>query len=196
MKRLSGIAALAVGLALAGAANAATYVVAAMGNSSSGGAGLPTIALNAGDVFSVSASTDDLWSAGALPRFSDADGLTGNRFATATDDSGQPVGTLIGANFGLWNQHGVSLPFGSLVGELGGVFQFLGTSFSGPAWASGTLNLYYWDSNNGDNFGDIKVDITQRGGGGVPEPASWALMITGFGLTGALLRRRRILAVA
>ena len=28
-------------------------------------------------------------------------------------------------------------------------------------------------------------------GGGVPEPASWALMITGFGLMGATLRRRR-----
>ena len=28
------------------------------------------------------------------------------------------------------------------------------------------------------------------GSGGVPEPASWALMIVGFGLTGAALRRR------
>ncbi len=32
--------------------------------------------------------------------------------------------------------------------------------------------------------------------GGVPEPASWALLIAGFGLTGAALRRRRALAVA
>ena len=31
---------------------------------------------------------------------------------------------------------------------------------------------------------------------GVPEPAAWALMITGFGLTGAALRRRRVLAPA
>jgi hypothetical protein len=30
----------------------------------------------------------------------------------------------------------------------------------------------------------------------VPEPASWALMIGGFGLTGAALRRRRVAAVA
>jgi hypothetical protein len=30
--------------------------------------------------------------------------------------------------------------------------------------------------------------------GGVPEPASWGLMITGFALTGAALRRRRVLA--
>lgn len=32
------------------------------------------------------------------------------------------------------------------------------------------------------------------GTGGVPEPASWALLIAGFGLTGAVLRRRRGLA--
>jgi hypothetical protein len=30
--------------------------------------------------------------------------------------------------------------------------------------------------------------------GGVPEPASWALMIVGFGAAGAMLRRRRTLA--
>jgi hypothetical protein len=29
------------------------------------------------------------------------------------------------------------------------------------------------------------------GGGGVPEPSTWALMISGFGLAGAMLRRRR-----
>ncbi|HEY0437847.1 MAG TPA: PEPxxWA-CTERM sorting domain-containing protein, partial [Phenylobacterium sp.] len=32
------------------------------------------------------------------------------------------------------------------------------------------------------------------GGGGVPEPAAWALMLGGFGLAGAALRRRGILA--
>jgi hypothetical protein len=31
---------------------------------------------------------------------------------------------------------------------------------------------------------------------GVPEPASWALLIGGFGLSGAMLRRRRALAAA
>lgn len=30
----------------------------------------------------------------------------------------------------------------------------------------------------------------------VPEPATWAMMITGFGLTGAVMRRRRRVAVA
>ncbi|HPU15624.1 MAG TPA: PEPxxWA-CTERM sorting domain-containing protein [Polymorphobacter sp.] len=35
------------------------------------------------------------------------------------------------------------------------------------------------------------VRLDDLGGGVVPEPASWALMIAGFGMTGAALRRRR-----
>ena len=33
--------------------------------------------------------------------------------------------------------------------------------------------------------------VAPIGGGGVPEPAAWALMIAGFGLTGSMLRRKR-----
>ncbi len=32
--------------------------------------------------------------------------------------------------------------------------------------------------------------VANGGGGGVPEPATWALMLTGFGLAGAAIRRR------
>lgn len=40
--------------------------------------------------------------------------------------------------------------------------------------------------------GDFEVDHLQFGtAGAVPEPAAWALMISGFGLAGASLRRRR-----
>ena len=34
------------------------------------------------------------------------------------------------------------------------------------------------------------------GGGAVPEPASWAMMIVGFGGVGAAMRRRRTLTAA
>lgn len=35
------------------------------------------------------------------------------------------------------------------------------------------------------------IMVTDLASGAVPEPASWALMITGFGLVGSALRRRR-----
>jgi len=179
--------AFAASAVVAGAAAAADFTVSAFGNSSSGtGVGLATISLAAGQQFTVSVDPNDLWSAGALPRWSNADGLTGNRFATGTDESGQPAGTLIGQDFGLNTQNGLSAPFGTLVGELGGVFEVLGTHFSGPAWNSGTLTLFYWDSNNFDNTGSVLASVVA-----VPEPASWTLMIGGFGLAGAMLRRRR-----
>ena len=38
---------------------------------------------------------------------------------------------------------------------------------------------------------DPAITVTATGGGVVPEPASWALMIAGFGLTGVALRRRQ-----
>ena len=43
-----------------------------------------------------------------------------------------------------------------------------------------------------ENWTFASQDIVPTGG--VPEPASWALMISGFGLMGAALRRRRMLA--
>lgn len=47
--------------------------------------------------------------------------------------------------------------------------------------------------------------LTQRAGGGygyaavtgsVPEPANWALLIAGFGLTGATMRRRSVVQIS
>lgn len=44
-----------------------------------------------------------------------------------------------------------------------------------------------------DTYGRFTLTVTtpEQGGGGVPEPASWALMIGGMGLAGASLRSRR-----
>jgi len=39
-------------------------------------------------------------------------------------------------------------------------------------------------------------NVAQSVGTGVPEPATWALMISGFGLAGAALRRRRTMVAA
>ena len=54
--------------------------------------------------------------------------------------------------------------------------------------------------NGGDPFQLRVNELTHAAlggtGGAVPEPASWALMIGGFGMAGAALRRRRAVAVA
>jgi hypothetical protein len=43
----------------------------------------------------------------------------------------------------------------------------------------------------GQAFGGLEQIATA---GGVPEPATWALMIGGFGLAGAALRRKALVA--
>jgi hypothetical protein len=172
-------------LALAAlSSQAATFTVDAMNNSSSGGTGLASITLAAGEAFTVSSSLDDLWSAGALPRWSDANGLTGPRFANGADDSGESVGTQIGTDFGMWTQNGHSSAYGSLVAEIGGQWITLGANSSGVAPAAGTLNLYYWDSNNGDNTGAITFNISA-----VPEPSTYLML--GVGLMALTVLRKR-----
>ncbi|HQM88355.1 MAG TPA: pyruvate-binding protein, partial [Methylotenera sp.] len=84
---------------------AAVYQVKAYDNSTSGGTGVAVAAFNVGDAFTVSVNPLDLWNAGALPRWSNANGLTGNLFATGGDDANGdlPSGTAgvqIGQSFG------------------------------------------------------------------------------------------------
>lgn len=52
----------------------------------------------------------------------------------------------------------------------------------------------YYPSMYQTALGEVTVQEASMtvGGGSVPEPATWALMLTGFGLIGAVLRRRRI----
>lgn len=52
---------------------------------------------------------------------------------------------------------------------------------------------------NGLSGGDQALDIRVKVGAGatvVPEPATWAMMIMGFGAAGAVLRRRRTMVLA
>ncbi|MEO5688644.1 MAG: PEP-CTERM sorting domain-containing protein [Burkholderiaceae bacterium] len=180
------LTAVATALLLASTAQAATTVtVDAFADSYNGGAGAGLdsgLLLAAGESFSVTAAASDLWSAGGLPRWSNADGLTGDTYATGSDESGQLAGTQIGTNFGPY----AGFFYGELVGQIGtGAYFAIGTNFSGTANASGALKLFYWDSNNGDNSGSVVATIST-----VPEPGSIALMLAGLGIIGGLARRR------
>lgn len=185
--------ALACAIAASAMANAASgdFVVDALANSTNGGSGQETFALVAGQQFSVSVDSNDLWNAGALPRWSNADGLTGNLYySTGTTDSqvGSYLdGVLIGQNFGSRTQGGLTAAYGTLVGQIGsGNFFKIGTSYAGTAASSGMLKLYYFDSNSGDNSGSILAQVTA-----VPEPETYAMLLAGLGLMGGIARRRK-----
>jgi PEP-CTERM motif len=182
----------AAGLALASVmgptpSRASVVTVDAKLNSSSGGTGV-AIDLAAGEHFVITVSPTDLWSAGDVPRWSNADGLTHDLFATGTDETGQPAHTLIGVNWGLYGQGNLSAPYGTLVGETSaGHFFLIGTSYAGSTVAADTLKLFYWDSNNGDNTGSIAVNVSA-----VPEPSTWAMLTLGFfGVGFSAYRRQR-----
>jgi hypothetical protein len=92
-----------------------------------------------------------------------------------------------------------ALPIDSLVGLFNGaspsVFEIgTGGSFRVPTGATtlylGTVDGYQWNN----NVGAYDVTVTP-----IPEPATWAMMIAGLGMTGATLRvsqRKRALSVA
>jgi hypothetical protein len=80
---------------------------------------------------------------------------------------------------------------------VGGDFNLFGSEGIGVAAGRGLLpalmalpptgtNFFTLTTINGENLYLISLAPTT----GVPEPASWALLIVGFGLTGAVMRRR------
>lgn len=58
------------------------------------------------------------------------------------------------------------------------------------AGEAGSLNFLF-GSNSADNIGPLLDNVVLEIGAPVPEPATWAMMIFGFGLVGSALRRNR-----
>ena len=182
------LAVFAFGIPLPGMADTYDVYAEANGASFSGVTGVATISLTAGQIFTVSVDPSQIWSMGDLPRWSNADGLITNLYATGTDASGQPAGTLIGQAYPNLTEFGLTAPYGALVGEINGVYELLGTSFSGPAWGAGTLYLWNWDNNPVDDTGYVTANVSF--GCAVPEPSTYALLACGLGMLGWMGRRR------
>jgi hypothetical protein len=122
------------------------FIVKAKENSVSGGVPLVTgISVKPGQLLTISCSPDDTWSAGADNRTSNANGL----------------GNPLGGNFGLFNKNGFNYLFGSLVGSLdeGKTFFPVGTRLEMTILGPGRLTLFYWDSNNQDNSGEVTATV-------------------------------------
>ncbi len=64
--------------------------------------------------------------------------------------------------------------------------------FPGPSGFTGNRWVDLFNSPiGGAGFGPGLLTFSPNRAGAVPEPASWAMMIAGFGLVGAMARRRR-----
>jgi hypothetical protein len=118
--------------------------------------------------------------------------LTGNVYLDALG-GGQPSDMIASTTFGSTNGgfdnfNPYILGTGTFTFNLAGASQL---HLAGLQFSFGTQHEF-------KAFGTCTTDcgVINPTGGGVPEPASWALMIMGFGGVGALLRRKQALATA
>ena len=86
----------------------------------------------------------------------------------------------------------------TIVGDGSGVFQrpLMMTSINYIATGPTTAISFTISSSTMIGFNDPLIDGVIFAAAGVPEPASWAMMIGGFGLVGAAMRRRKVALAA
>ena len=88
---------------------------------------------------------------------------------------------------------------GNLLAASGGGFTSWTNFAANSGFASGTNTLTFNVTNFGQASGNpsgLRVEFVQSNAAVVPEPASWAMLIAGFGLVGAAARRRRLAPAA
>lgn len=78
---------------------------------------------------------------------------------------------------------------------IGSNFSLTNVLFYFDAETAGSARFSFQDNGN-DNEGIILDNVSFDVTAAVPEPASWAMMIAGFGLAGAAMRRKGRLALA
>lgn len=133
--------------------------------------------------------------------------LTGNPGEFDVDADGTPVTPVTASGYGYCNPNGcgVDIPgggasgpggptrnFGAVLGTLTASpsspadYFLIGTGSSFTLASAGTIYAVVNDTYYGNNTGSFDVNVTA-----VPEPAQWALLIGGFAVAGAAVRRRR-----
>ena len=114
--------------------------------------------------------------------------------------AGNLINISIGAQGSTYDNYQGSSGYGSSVATPVG---YLGVSGGSGAYKDGPGEAGYLISNSGanstylgTNIGNGSVEIESVPTGAVPEPESWVLMLAGFGVVGAAMRRPRALRVA
>lgn len=167
------------------------YYAAALGN--------PIIDMSA-DLYLASSTAESDWQFGAT-----GSGL--NRFAGGIDVYGTTIHAISGAfptigtfTRDTWNHVDVILNFTSQTStiKLNGVTLASGLAFCGSNGACNGATVAFGDAifdsfggANKNDFGLMDNFSLASVAAGVPEPASWALLLLGFGGLGAALRLRR-----
>jgi hypothetical protein len=209
----AALAALTIGMAAAGASQATIYTLTLDGCSSSCGAGpfgTVTVTDNPTDV----GSLDVVVQLAAGIQFNGA-GASKTHTALAFDLVGNPAVTIQNisdtANFAGAGAIANASPFGAFgytldwKGPNGNPTGVTSLSFEiktsgapltlGSTDYNGTPLFFTADVLGNGNTGNVAATGVPTTGGGVPEPATWAMMLMGFGGLGAMLRNRRRQAV-
>lgn len=65
-----------------------------------------------------------------------------------------------------------------------------GVFTANTAYFAGPLTLRFRNTSGGLVIDDVTVDVIANATAAVPEPATWMMMLTGFGIAGSVMRRR------
>ncbi len=115
-------------------------------------------------------------------------------FEEAATGGGTDHGRGSSLVFDVYNASGITFAgVGAGIDPITG--KFTGVYGSGEHFESTSQGWWFvadiYDAGTGLTYNVAAKDAITTPGGGVPEPAAWALMILGFGGAGAMLRRRR-----
>lgn len=112
------------------------------------------------------------------------DGIGNDIFIGEVGASGERANVFVSSDLINFVFLGVALDSGSTA------FDLFSIGFASPVRAVKIVGLDNFGGSPGFDVGFIQV-LPGSIGPGVPEPATWAMMIAGFGLVGATMRRRK-----